>query len=56
MMIAILFANGVRLLFDNTGAKRIGLVVVGGLGVVGIVALARLFVLERHAGLLRADG
>jgi hypothetical protein len=54
-VIAVLLLNGIRLLSDSMAAKRIELLVMGVLGVGAIAALARLFALDRHQDLLKAD-
>ena len=55
MLIAILLANGMRLIFGGQTAKELELVIMSALGVGGIIMLARLFRLEEPAGLLKAD-
>jgi hypothetical protein len=55
MVIAILLANGVRLIFESATEKRIEFLLMVALGIVAIAALARLFALEKHQGLLKAD-
>jgi uncharacterized membrane protein len=55
MVIAILLANGVQLIFESATEKRIEFLLMVALGIVAIAALARLFALEKHQGLLKAD-
>jgi len=54
MVVAMLLANGLRLIFDSHVANRVGLTILSGLGMGAIFVLSRLFRLERNA-VLRAD-
>jgi len=55
MVIAMLLANGVKLVFESQAAKKVELVILGVLGSGAIVMLSRLLLLERNS-VLRAEG